>query len=180
VYPAAASDRVLLHQQAVPLQIELCVLEERLITGELSLGLLELDLKSSRIDLGQQISGPDDLTLSEQHLHELAVDPALHGYAVQWRHRTEADQIHPYVAGSGGCRDDRCAADLAGALRILPRLGRAGRRVCTLRDIAVGRGGHQTYGQCAGPPTPMASYKTCARLHAAPQVYVATKSYRSS
>src|SRR5581483_7830738 len=43
-------DRVLLEERVVPLEIELCILEQRSVARELSLRLLQLHLEGARID----------------------------------------------------------------------------------------------------------------------------------
>src|SRR5207253_10669135 len=47
-------DRILLEERVVALEVEPRVLEERAVARELSLGLLELHLERSRIDLGEE------------------------------------------------------------------------------------------------------------------------------
>ena len=71
-------DRVLLEQDLIARQVGPCVFEQCEIAGELAFGLHQLHLERARIDLGQQLSGFDDLALAEQDAHELAVHSAAH------------------------------------------------------------------------------------------------------
>src|SRR5438270_533661 len=65
-------DRILLEERVVALEVEPRVLEERAVARELSLGLLELHLERSRIDLGEERAFLHQLAFLEQHAHELA------------------------------------------------------------------------------------------------------------
>ncbi len=87
-------NRVLLHQRLVSIQIEVRVLEQRLIVDQLSFGLLQLHFIRPRIDLHQQVALMNDLPLFELHFHELPVHPALHRDGVDGRYRAQAGYEH--------------------------------------------------------------------------------------
>ena len=71
-------DRVLRHQRVVPFEVELGVLQQRLVLGQRRLGLLERHLIGSRIDLGEEIALLDHLALFEGDLGQIAVDLGLY------------------------------------------------------------------------------------------------------
>ena len=58
-------DRVLREQRPVALEVDLRVLEQRLVLGHLADGLRQLHLERPRIDLGEQVAGLDDLPFAE-------------------------------------------------------------------------------------------------------------------
>ena len=58
----------------VALTIQFCVLEQGLVPGQLSLGLQDLNLKSTRIDLGQQLARFDRFALNKSKGFELTID----------------------------------------------------------------------------------------------------------
>ena len=51
-------DRILREQRAIALEVDLRVVEQRLVLGELAAGLRELHLERTRIDLGEEIARP--------------------------------------------------------------------------------------------------------------------------
>src|SRR6266851_2274356 len=67
-------DRVLRHQRIVPFEVELGILQQGLVLGELRFGLLERHLIGSRIDLGEEVALLDHLALLEGDLGQIAVD----------------------------------------------------------------------------------------------------------
>ena len=94
-------NRVLLHQGVVAFQIEVRVLEQRLIVDELAFGLLQLHFIRPRIDLHQQVALVHDLPFFEQHLHQLAVHAALDGDGVDGRYSAQARYVDFDVAFRG-------------------------------------------------------------------------------
>jgi len=66
-----------LEEGAVALEVELRVLEQRLVLRHLALGLRKLHLEWARVDLGEQGASLDDLPFLESDPHELAVDARL-------------------------------------------------------------------------------------------------------
>ena len=67
-------DGILREQRAVALEVDLRVLEQRLILGHLAARLRQLDLEGTRVDLGEQVAGLDELAFAKGDAHELAVD----------------------------------------------------------------------------------------------------------
>ena len=78
-------------------QVELRVLELRLIARHLPLGLGELHLERTGIDLREQVALLDELAFAERDPDELAVDAAPDGDGVHRGHRTEARQVNVEV-----------------------------------------------------------------------------------
>ncbi len=97
-------NRVLLDQRLVSIQIEVRVLEQRLIVDELTFRLLQLHFIRPRIDLLQQIALMNDLPLFEQHLHQLPGDAGIHGDGVNGRHRAQTRNENLDVALRGSRR----------------------------------------------------------------------------
>ena len=93
-----ARDRVLCHQRLVTSQIDLGVLEHRLILGELSFRLSQRNLIRPRVDLREEIALVDHLAFLEGALDQLAVDLRLDRDHGQRRHRTEPAQHDRHVA----------------------------------------------------------------------------------
>ncbi len=97
-------DRVLGKQRAIALEIDLRVLEQRLVLRHLPLRLPELDLERPRVDLGQQVAGLHDLALLERDLHELPVDARFHDdhacAASPCRARSDRRRSMPLRAGA--------------------------------------------------------------------------------
>ena len=70
-------DRVLRDQSVVALQVELGVLQRRLVLGELALRLFKRHLIGARVDLGEKVALFDVLALLERDSHQIAVDLGL-------------------------------------------------------------------------------------------------------
>src|SRR5262249_13815083 len=87
-------NRILREQSPVSFQVELRVLEERLVLGELPLRLRQLHLKGSRIDLGQELASLHELTLLERHAHQLTVDARAYRDHIAGGHRPERIEIN--------------------------------------------------------------------------------------
>ena len=58
-------NRILREQRTVALEVELRVLEQRLILGHLALRLRQLDLERAGIDLGKELARLDDLAFAK-------------------------------------------------------------------------------------------------------------------
>ena len=108
-------DRVLRHQRAVALQIDLGVVQRRLVLGELAFRLGQRDLIRARIDLGQEIALLDDLAFLERDLDQLAVDLRLDRDRRERRHRAERVQDDRHVGRFDRSRADRHRAGRIGA-----------------------------------------------------------------
>jgi hypothetical protein len=85
-------------QRSIALEVDLRVLEQRLVFRHLSLRLLELDLERARIDLGQQIACLDELALGKRDPHELSVHARLDGHDARGRDR--AQRVHVDIDGT--------------------------------------------------------------------------------
>ena len=72
--PCLLSDRVLCNQGVVALQIHFRVFQQRLVFGQLGLGLFERHLVGARVDLGEEIALVDQLAFLETDFHQIAVD----------------------------------------------------------------------------------------------------------
>ena len=143
-------------QLAVASEVDLRVLELRLVARELALGLRQLRREGPGVDLGEEVSLVHELALLEGHPDQLAVDAALHRDGVEGEHRAEPGQVHRHVAFSrrrrhhGHARADRLAGRLGGG-RLPARPGGA--------QLVGGPGeeeeGHEP-GPAAGPRPPHA------------------------
>ena len=76
-------DQLLPVEIPVTLQIELGVLQQRLIARHLAFHLGQLRLEGAGIDFSQQFAASDDLALFKQHPHQLSVDAAFYGDRVE-------------------------------------------------------------------------------------------------
>jgi hypothetical protein len=122
-------DRVLLEQRLVALQVELRVLEQRAVPGELALGLLELHLEGARIDFGKEVALLHRLSFLEKDAHQLAVDARAHRDGSQGRHRAQAAHDDIDVAQRRRRADHRRRSPAHSATALLQR-HRRGRRAC--------------------------------------------------
>ena len=92
---------VLLHEGLVSIQIEVRVLQQRLVVDQLTFGLLQLHFVGPRVDLHQQIVFVNNLPFFELDLHELPVHPALHGDGIDGRNRAQTS--YEYLDVAFGC-----------------------------------------------------------------------------
>ena len=81
-------------QPPVALERATGIVELRLVARELALGLLQLHLERTRVDLGEQVPLLHQLPLAEGDVDELTVDAALHGDGVEGGHRAEPGQVN--------------------------------------------------------------------------------------
>src|SRR6185369_4773496 len=91
-------DRILAIGDLVTVEIDLCVFKQRLIALKLSLGLGQLRLKRTRIDLRQQLALFDHLTFTIIDTHQLTIHTAFDSHRVERRNRTECIDVHADVA----------------------------------------------------------------------------------
>src|SRR5581483_10530618 len=99
--------RLLVLRLLEALQVELGVLELRLVARELALRLLELDLEGPRVDLEEDLILLDELPLLEADLLELAVHPRADRDGVECRHRPRGREVDLEVALLRRRHDDR-------------------------------------------------------------------------
>ena len=95
------SHRILGDQTVIALQIELRILEQRLILDFHRLRLRERRRIGTRIDFGDDVPGVDLLALGEIHLEDLAVHPALDQNAIEGLHRAQGRKINRHVGVCG-------------------------------------------------------------------------------
>ncbi len=79
-------DRILRNQGPVALEVEVGVLQQRLVLLQRAGGLLQGDLVGPRINHGQQITLLDELALGEGDLDELARDLGFNGHRRERRY----------------------------------------------------------------------------------------------
>ena len=91
-------NKTLFVQTFITFVVQLGVFQLRLVARHLPFGLNQLHLERARINLGQQLAALDDLSLLEEHLHELSVDTAFHVNRIQRDDGTQAVEIHADVA----------------------------------------------------------------------------------
>ena len=91
-------DRVLRLQILVALQVELGVLEQRLIALQRPLHLIQRRLKTARIDLGQQLPCLDLVAFLEMQLDQLARHLGAHHGSGAGIHRADSAHQHAHVA----------------------------------------------------------------------------------
>ena len=103
-------DRVLCDESVVALQVDLGVIQGRLVFGELRLRLFKRHLIRTRIDLGEEITFFDVLALGECDTHQIAVDLGLDRNHRQRRHRPEPVQRDRHIALLRGRYSDRSGA----------------------------------------------------------------------
>ncbi len=94
-------------QIAIAREIELRVLQRRLVLGSLAFGLGQLDLEGTRIDLREQIALLNDLPLLERDVDQLAVDAASDRHGVQRGRGPEPGQVDAHLAAPRGSGHDR-------------------------------------------------------------------------
>src|SRR5207249_12088740 len=99
-----------LKEKLVALEIDFGVLALRLILGELTLGLFELDLKRSWVNLDQNIPLVNVLTFLEGHVDNLTVHAAAHGDGVKCRYGSQI--------GRASCRERVWFSVGGGAVRV--------------------------------------------------------------
>ena len=80
-------------QKPVAFKIDFGVLALRLILGELTLGLFELDLEGTRINLREEIPLMHVLTFAKSNIDELPVYAAAHGYGVEGGYGSQAVEV---------------------------------------------------------------------------------------
>ena len=85
---------VLGKQAAIALQIDLRVLQLRLILLQGALRLIQRHAIGARIDLRQQVTGVDFLPLLEQHLDQFTIHPTAHIHRVIGGDRTQGVVMH--------------------------------------------------------------------------------------
>ena len=86
-------DRFLLGKLGIAIEIDLGVLQLRLIAVAIGDRLIELRLIRARIDLAEEIALLHRLTLWKSDLDELAGDLAAHDHVVEGNDRADAAQI---------------------------------------------------------------------------------------
>ena len=91
-------DYTLVKEKCVALEVDLYVVELRLVFGELAFSLLEHHLVGAGIDFNERVACVNELALSKVHFNDLAVDAAANGYGVESRNGTEANEIDGKVA----------------------------------------------------------------------------------
>src|SRR5260370_5942691 len=99
-------DHAFFEEEFVALKIDLGIFALGLVLGELPQGLLQLDLKGTRINLREEIAFVDELAFLERDTEELAVDAAANGYGVEGGDGAKAIEIHGQVATLGGGNND--------------------------------------------------------------------------
>jgi hypothetical protein len=95
------SHRILGDQTVIALEIELRIIEQRLILDFHRLRLRERRRIGTRINLGDDVPGVDLLALGEIHLEDLAVHPALDQNAIEGLHRAQGRKINRHVGVCG-------------------------------------------------------------------------------
>ena len=103
--------RVGLEQLLVALEVDLRVVEQRLVLRQRGLRRLELHLVRPRIDLGQHLARLDEVAFLKVDLHQLAVDARLDRHRVERGHVAEALQIDGNAGPPDGGDDDRHRSD---------------------------------------------------------------------
>ena len=88
---------ILAIEDCVPLEIDFCVCQSRLVPLQLSLRLQKLYLERSRIDLGDNIIGGNHLTFLDADTHQLTVHTRPHGNCLERRDSAETNQIDRLV-----------------------------------------------------------------------------------
>ena len=96
-----------LQQSLEALVVQLGIAQGGLIPEEGGLSLIERNLVGSGIDHGQKFAAFDILAFLEIHLHEFAVDPALHADRVVRSDRSQAGEVVGHVTALGGCHRHR-------------------------------------------------------------------------
>ena len=105
-------------ESRVALEIDLDVVELRLIFCELAFGLFEHDLVGAGIDFDERIAFMNELALGKIYFDDLAIDSAADGDCIKGCDRPETDEIHGKIALLGCGDNDRYRpehAEAAGA-----------------------------------------------------------------
>jgi hypothetical protein len=114
--------RVLGDERPVALEVDARVAQERLVARQLTLGLGQLHLVRTVIDLREQVAGVDALAFLEQDLRQLAVHARVDRHRVERGHGAEPREIDGHV----GLPRRRCHHRYR---RRPPGLGRGARRL---------------------------------------------------
>ena len=91
-------DHTFVKKKRVTLEIDLYVVELRLVFGELAFCLLKHHLVGTRIDFDECIALMDELALGEVHFHDRAVNAAADGYRIESVDRAQTDEVNGKVA----------------------------------------------------------------------------------
>jgi len=123
--------RVLGHERPIALEVDARVAEQRLVARQLALRLRQLHLERTRIDLREQVAGPDPLPFLEQDLRQLAVHARVDRHHVERGDGAEPGEIDGHVGRPSRRRDH-------GYRSHPPGLGRGARRLrlCVARPDA--------------------------------------------
>ena len=102
----------------------------RLIFGELTLRLLQLDLERTRVNLGEQISFVNVLAFPERDVDELAVHAAANGHGIKCGYGSQTIEIDGEITlPRGGNNNGHGETAHAGTTRSAPATAsRCGRR----------------------------------------------------
>ena len=92
---------ILLDEHCETLEIEARVVQQSLVTRQLSLELGQLGLEWARVDFSQQVAGTNDLAFLIPDAHELPVDLSLDCHSVERGNRAEAGEVDG--DGTGFC-----------------------------------------------------------------------------
>ena len=84
---------ILLDEHCETLEIEARVVQQSLITRQLSLELGQLGLEWARVDFSQQVSGTNELAFLIPDTHQLPVDLSLDCHSVERGNRAEAGEV---------------------------------------------------------------------------------------
>lgn len=146
-------DRIFAPESFVARQVDPRFGQQRLVAGELPLGLQQLGLEWARVDLGEQVAFTNELALAVWNVHQLAVHAGVNGDGVDRRDRTEAREVDADVSLGRSCRLDRDGRGRAcGGARGVP--------VCPRSDAAERE--HHDRGDDDDPASPNPRY-----MHAA-------------
>jgi hypothetical protein len=128
-------DYALFVEKLKALVVHLHIAKLRLVLGELSFGLLELNLKWAGIDIDEILTLVDELAFLEVDFRDLTVYAAANRYGVKCGDRTQSVEVHGEIAMLGGCYDHRyyesaCACSLAALPFAAPAGGARSLRFC--------------------------------------------------
>jgi hypothetical protein len=145
-------DDILRVQFLVPLELALRVDQACAVARHLAFGLGELDLEGARIDLREQIAFLDHLPFLEEHVHQLAIDPGVHGDGLERRDRADLGEIQVEVAALGSRRGDR--------YRLLVRRGGLGGLLMIASESRADTVEKEQQHDRSGPEPPAAAHGT--------------------
>ena len=91
-------DHALVVESRVTLDIDLHVVELRLIFCKLTFSLFEHDLVGARIDFDERVAFVDELALGKVYFDDLAIDAAADGHGIEGCDGAEADEIDRKIA----------------------------------------------------------------------------------